>query len=138
MCGLPESSKSQTIGPLTEATTCPGLLQSQEPGTGQGWLKITQWPAGSQTGPEPGPQAPPSIQNQSCWSGEEGKLVSNLGLHWAQSDCSLLLHSFSICRVPGCSLPQVLLMRKIWCQHPQICVPSGRRQQVRLNPSGWI
>lgn len=40
-------------------------------------------------GPEPGPQAPPSIQNQICWSGEEGEQVSNLGLHWAQRDCFL-------------------------------------------------
>lgn len=53
---------------------------SQEPGGGQGWLKVTQWPAGSQAGPMPGPQAPPSLQTQICWSGEEGELVSSSGL----------------------------------------------------------
>lgn len=53
---------------------------SQEPAGGQAWLLVTQWSAGSQAGPESGPQAPPSIQTQICCSGEEGELVSNLGL----------------------------------------------------------
>lgn len=102
---------------------------SQEPGGGQGWLKVTQWPAGSQAGPMPGPQAPPSLQTQICWSGEEGELVSNSGLHRAQRDCSLQLNNPPVCPVPGYSLPRVLLTRKIWCQRPQICVPSGGRRQ---------
>lgn len=73
---------------------------SQELGRAQGWLKVTQWPAGSQNGPKLGPQAPPTIQNQIYWS-EEEELVSNLGFYWAQRDHSLLLNSPPICPVLG-------------------------------------
>lgn len=45
---------------------------SREPRGDQGWLKVTQWPAGSQAGPAPGLQAPPSLQTQICRGGEEG------------------------------------------------------------------
>lgn len=71
----PQSSQRDCCMPWASAL-------SQEPGGGQGMLKVTQWPAGSQAGPAPGLQAPPSLQPQICWSGEEGELVSQLGPSW--------------------------------------------------------
>ena len=91
---------------------------------------MDSWP---RAGPQPGPQAPPLLQTQICRSGEEGEPVSNWGLHWAQRDRSLRLNNLPVCPVPGCSLPQVLLTRKIWCQRPQIRGPSAGKQ-----PSGSL
>jgi hypothetical protein len=53
---------------------------SQEPRGIQGWLKVTQWPAGSKTGPEPSLQLHP--QTQICWGWNE---VGRTGLQLGSS-----------------------------------------------------
>lgn len=69
------------------------------------------------------------------WGG--GGTGLQLGPSLGTRDRSLQLNNPPVCPVPGYSLPRVLLTRKIWCQRPQICVPSrGRRQSGSL--AEWV
>lgn len=51
-CVLKETTLSTLRGHHMPWTS----VLSEEPGGGQGWLMVTQWPADSQAGPEPRPR----------------------------------------------------------------------------------